>query len=179
VSQIVFDGVKACRSCGYTGMTDGRKESAARRAKYDGSEDVRVVVRAMQGAKKRCENPATTAYKNYGGRGIKFDFSSVEGAVTYVMQELGPRPSAKHTLDRIDNNGNYARGNLRWATRTTQRLNQRVTDRHGPDFARIQRLKALKPEYSYESIRQFVKRGLSDEEIIARKKGKHYGIFAR
>lgn len=178
VSQIVFDGVKACRSCGYTGMTEQRQKNIAKKAKYAHTPDKKVIAAIVFGARSRCQNPTNPAYKNYGGRGIRFEFDSSEDAVEYIYRWLGPRPSKQHTLDRIDNDKGYAAGNLRWADRHIQRVNQRETYRKGEHHARISRLRELRSDYSWESLRQFVKRGLSDEEILTRKKGKHYGIFA-
>jgi hypothetical protein len=63
-------------------------------------------------AKQRCESPTNKKYKNYGGRGIKFLFSDFES----FYDEVGDKPSKKHTLDRIDVDGHYAPGNVRWAT---------------------------------------------------------------
>lgn len=76
---------------------------------------------AFSAAKQRCVNPNTQAYANYGGRGIKFLFDSFE----QFHLELGEAPSSEHSLDRIDNNGHYEPGNLRWATRSEQVRNQR------------------------------------------------------
>ncbi len=71
-------------------------------------------------AKRRCTNKNCAGYKNYGGRGIKFLFTSFEE----FFKELGPRP-ANRSLDRINNDGHYEPGNVRWATRSEQMKNQR------------------------------------------------------
>jgi hypothetical protein len=72
-------------------------------------------------AKTRCTNPRHIFYKNYGGRGIEFRFSSFQE----FIEEVGPRPGPELTLDRIDNDGHYERGNVRWATWTEQAGNRR------------------------------------------------------
>jgi hypothetical protein len=75
---------------------------------------------AYKHAQQRCSNPRNEFYDNYGGRGIRVRLTFDEFCV-----ELGPRPTSAHTVDRIDFNGDYAKGNLRWATRTTQSRNRR------------------------------------------------------
>jgi hypothetical protein len=75
----------------------------------------------FMGAKSRCNNPNSTSWKDYGGRGIKFLFTSFE----QFFAELGPKPSPKHSLDRIDNEGNYEPGNVKWSTRAEQHANKR------------------------------------------------------
>jgi hypothetical protein len=78
--------------------------------------------------KKRCYNKNSKTYPHYGGRGItmfagwKNDYVAFKA---YVDEELGPQPSDGHSLDRIDNEGNYAPGNIRWATREEQNRNTR------------------------------------------------------
>jgi hypothetical protein len=71
-------------------------------------------------AKQRCNNPKNKDYANYGGRGIEVRLTYEE-----LEKEVGERPSEFHTLDREDNDGHYEKGNLRWAVRGDQNLNQR------------------------------------------------------
>jgi hypothetical protein len=78
---------------------------------------------AYLGAMQRCRNPAGKFYSAYGGRGIEFKFESFEDFRLHV----GLRPSPKYSLDRIDNDGHYEYGNVRWATRTEQVSNRRST----------------------------------------------------
>jgi len=83
--------------------------------------------RAWHTAKQRCFNPKNPKYPRYGGRGItmcdewKDDFAA-------FINYIGPRPSPAYSLDRYPNyDGNYAPGNVRWATVKEQRINQANT----------------------------------------------------
>ena len=81
--------------------------------------------RRWSAMKNRCYNPNDAAYKNYGGRGIKVcDRWLGEDGFYNCMVDMGTMPDG-YSLDRIDNNKDYSPDNCRWATRNTQRANQR------------------------------------------------------
>ena len=72
---------------------------------------------------KRCNNKNASNYERYGGRGIKVcnEWLSFEN----FLLHMGERPSIKHELDRIDNNGNYEPSNCRWVTASENSRNRR------------------------------------------------------
>lgn len=83
-----------------------------------------VEYRTYCAAKGRCENEKNKDYPRYGGRGIKFLFESFEN----FFAELGARPKGT-SIDRIENDGNYEPGNVRWATLSQQNKNKRHPQR--------------------------------------------------
>ncbi len=69
--------------------------------------------------KARCFNPDCGRYERYGGRGITMYepwINDFERFKADVLANAGPRPKGRVCLDRIDNNGNYEPGNIRWVT---------------------------------------------------------------
>lgn len=78
---------------------------------------------------QRVTNPRHPRYAGYGGRGIVI---TPEWRASYLtfLRDVGPRP-AGHTLDRIDVDGHYEPGNVRWATALEQRHNQRPKAQEG------------------------------------------------
>lgn len=71
----------------------------------------------------RCRNPSDVRFPHYGGRGVKVceRWQSFE----LFLIDMGRRPNKDHSLDRINNEGNYEPGNVRWATSVTQNRNTR------------------------------------------------------
>ena len=88
------------------------------------------------GAVARCTNTKERRYADYGGRGIKmcdrwrFGEGGLSGYECFLA-DMGRKPTLKHSIDRIDNEGNYEPGNCRWATASEQRLNSRNPNRGG------------------------------------------------
>jgi hypothetical protein len=85
-------------------------------------------LRAYCAAKQRCNNPRNRKFSDYGGRGIRFLFTSFEE----FFQDIGPRPPGKspsgkalYSLDRINNDSHYMPGNVRWSTMKERADNQR------------------------------------------------------
>lgn len=80
---------------------------------------------------QRCTNPRNRSYKNYGGRGIEVCERWL-GSFGNFYADMGPRPSNKYSIERIDNNKPYGPDNCRWATMNEQARNR--SNNHFVDF---------------------------------------------
>lgn len=99
--------------CGAPPRTDPRRKSAPKSPER----------RAWDSMWTRCRNPRCKKFHAYGGRGIKVCDRWKEFPA--FLADMGHRPSSKHSLDRINVNGNYEPGNCRWATVSQQAYNRR------------------------------------------------------
>ncbi len=73
---------------------------------------------------QRCENPRSVHFARYGGRGIGV-CRRWRDSYDAFLADMGRAPSPKHSIDRINNDGNYEPGNCRWATAQEQQRNRR------------------------------------------------------
>lgn len=106
------------KSCGCLG-----DESRVTRSVTHGKSKTKVN-RAYLKMKERCFNEKDKNFNLYGGRGITICDRWLESFENF-LEDMGEPPSLKHSLDRIDVNGNYEPHNCRWATNTQQARNKR------------------------------------------------------
>jgi hypothetical protein len=102
----------ACMSCSKAGVP--RTHGQSKTPMYS----------IWHGMVQRCTNARSTSFKRYGGRGITV-CDAWRTSFEAFARDVGPRPSKLHSIDRIDNSGNYEPGNVRWATIDVQLRNTR------------------------------------------------------
>lgn len=119
------------------------------------------------GIKHRCHNRFCKEYPKYGERGIKVCDRWINSFENFFA-DMGDRPSPKHSIDRIDNNGHYEPSNCRWATNKTQGRNRR-SNRNIEYLGRTQCLSAWCEELGIrrDSVKWLAKMGLSDSEALS------------
>ena len=108
---------KSTKSCGCLNRDVLRKRNLTHGKRYTSEYN------AWANIKARCFNSKNTRFKNYGGRGITVckRWDNFENFIA----DMGKKPSSKHTIERVDNNGNYEPGNCVWATYTINNRNKR------------------------------------------------------
>jgi hypothetical protein len=111
---ISYDNIKSgkstrCKTC----YANSRKEVPT---------EYKWLEKRYTAAKQRCTNPKERNYPRYGGRGIEFKFSSAIEYINYAIKL--PGFSKDLDIDRINNDGHYEAGNLRWVTRSENNFNK-------------------------------------------------------
>lgn len=113
----------------------------------------------------RCTKVTDPAFHNYGGRGIKVCQRWIE--VRNFLSDMGKRPSAQHSVERKNNNGDYSPENCIWGTKDQQVNNtrrNRVVEFHGERMTWMQASKRFKIEYN--TLRQRFRNGWSVEAAL-------------
>jgi hypothetical protein len=82
--------------------------------------------RAWSDMRARCSNPNTSEFKRYGARGISV-CAAWQASFEAFLADVGRRPTAAHSIERIDTNGHYEPSNVKWATKLEQQRNRRCT----------------------------------------------------
>lgn len=118
-------------------------------------------------ARGRCRNVKHKHFRHYGGRGILF--SEKWDRFEDFLRDLGERPSQRHSLDRIDVNGNYEPGNCRWATAAEQQNNKRCNRffEYAGQLLTVTQLSRLTGIPQSNLHRWLVKQGRPIENVLA------------
>lgn len=127
VGETSSSNLKKTRSCGCLYREGLAKRQTTHGATVGGARPDPYHIWA--GVVARCEREGTQSFRYYGGRGIKIcdRWRHGDGELTgfeCFVKDMGPRPSPHHSIDRIDNDGNYEPGNCRWATMKQQQRNR-------------------------------------------------------
>jgi hypothetical protein len=101
----------------------GHNSVTGRRRPGTRADSLRPEYRVWHGMLQRCLNPNNPSWHRYGARGIAVH-PQWQRSFKAFLHDVGPRPSRRHSLDRIDNDGPYAPDNVRWALPSEQGRNQ-------------------------------------------------------
>lgn len=116
--------------------SNARRSKHGRAARKNGENITDRVYNAWRSIKQRCNNPNTAHYDRYGGRGIRMHPEWANNFFKF-LEDIGEPPSSKHTIDRIDNDGDYEPANVRWATRKEQANNRSTNVYYEKDGLRM------------------------------------------
>jgi hypothetical protein len=130
-----------------------------------------VLYNTWRGMIERCKNPKSPNYKRYGGQGISVYLEWQDKSrhpvykrwskgfccfLNYIEKFLGEKPKG-FSLDRLDSNGNYSPGNLRWASPSLQKKNQTVSNLTGYKYVyKVANSASWQGEYKNGNLRVYV-----------------------
>lgn len=154
-------GQSSCRKCSKARLRHGHAPKSSR----GGSKEFR----AWRSMRQRCYQETQHNYHRYGGRGIRVCERWLECFENFLA-DMGTAPSPCHSIDRIDNDGDYEPGNCRWATSREQqrnRCNSRLLTFGGVTQTMAQW--ADQTGLSYAAIKCRLRRGRTVEEALRTK----------
>lgn len=131
-----------CRDCANAHLSEQRT--------VHGETDTSLHI-TWQNIKHRCYDTSYDGFRNYGGRGISVCEEWRNSYSTFaadIRREIGERPSKAHSIDRINNDGNYEPGNVRWATRSEQMRNRRPSSQWKGKGGRLRKKASMTHEPS-------------------------------
>ncbi len=152
-----------CRKCSYGASGRIRKHGGDGTAEY----------MAYKNMLERCRNPKTPMFNHYGGRGITVCERWMASFANFLA-DMGPRPSDAHSIDRINNDGNYEPTNCRWATQDIQCRNNsrtRMLSHNGITMPAIDWAAHL--GISYKTLCERLARGWTTERALSQPIQKH------
>lgn len=121
--------------------------------------------KTWEGMRRRCENSADKSFPHYGGKGISVCDRWKDFQV--FLSDIEPRPSPRHSLDRIDVNGNYEPSNCRWAT-ASQQCRNKTTNRfivfNGKPMTLVKA--SEKSGIPYKTLKSRLQKGWTDDRAI-------------
>lgn len=163
VAGKLLSDVRPTRSCGClskeVAAENGRKHATHRMS--HGPEYY-----SWQSMKRRCEDSRSTGFDRYGGRGITV-CDRWKNSFEAFFEDMGKRPTRSHSLDRIDNDGNYEPSNCRWATKREQSRNtrtNRMLSYHGKLMSFVELLELCGKSHS--TLFNRLKRGMTVEDAV-------------
>lgn len=177
-----------CTSCNHVFMNNlnnmKRRPNTRACPNCNGRKPVKVpswLYKRCQAQKDRCQNPKNSHFARYGGRGIEFRFSGVNEAAHWIAENIGISDRSLE-LDRIDNNGHYEPGNIRWAHPVLNMNNSSISKGNREKFMSF---RESNPHVRYADSTLMKLIGIMTEEDILKRweapsfkpKGK-YGTFS-
>jgi hypothetical protein len=166
---------RPCRVCGTTAnlVRDSSRETGFKEICREHHKEQMRAARAKRPERhilsimiQRCHNERHPKFHLYGGRGIAVDPAwRAKGGFALFFQHIGPRPTPKHSVDRIKNDRGYEPGNVRWATQAEQMANTRV-NRHVVINGSRKCIAQAEREAGHHMIAKRLGQGWSDEDAV-------------
>lgn len=128
---------------------------------------LRSVRRSWDAMNRRCYVEKTAGFRCYGGRGIRV-CERWRNSFEAFLEDMGPKPSSKHSIDRIDNDGDYTPENCRWATHKEQQRNKNSNRLYLWRGLRVTAAALAEMErVPYKALRARLKRGWDPEKAVS------------